>query len=162
MLDDYSLRLLAEIGIDVHVPRRESVGMRHEAPSPVVRSLIRSVAPVVPVESEDSADVLVLCGPNADGKLLQDLLRALRMTRLGAAIADGSAGESIARARGLVVLGESLARTIGADMPAQRQNEIFWVVTREMLALARDAAAKRALWGEIKRLSRSVATARCS
>ncbi|MCB1571249.1 MAG: hypothetical protein KDI72_09475, partial [Xanthomonadales bacterium] len=61
--------------------------------------------------------------------------------------------------RGLIVLGERLARELGAALPAQRQNEIAWVVAAAATTLAGDAAAKQALWGEIKRLARQFARA---
>ena len=161
MLDDYSLRLLAEIGIDVYVPRTASAS-GHDEPTSVANSFAAgaSTATAFPHGSAESAGILILCGPSDDGRLRQDLLRALRMARLDAAIADAATPAAIAGARGLVVLGEALARRIGADLPAQRQNEIVWVVARELPALSQDAGAKRALWGEFKRLSRSLATAR--
>lgn len=153
MLDEYSLRLLGEIGVDVYVPRTqsvESVPSAPEAPSPagVKAATEKNVAAM-------HADVLILCADQSHERLLADLLRSLRMSRLDAMLASPAQSELIAAARSLIVLGKSLARSLGAEMPAQRQNEISWIVSDEPVALAPSAAAKRALWGEIKRLARS-------
>ncbi|HET9031366.1 MAG TPA: hypothetical protein VFN25_00535 [Dokdonella sp.] len=158
MLDDYSLRLLTEIGVDVYVPRGE---VAEEAP-PASASIAAQPTSgrTDRASSEQSAavthaDVLLLCAEQSHPRLLADLLRSLRMSRLKAAIASSGQADSIEAARALIVLGESLARSLGADMPAQRQNAISWIVSHEPKALAQSADAKRALWGEIKRLSRS-------
>jgi hypothetical protein len=87
--------------------------------------------------------------------MLADLLRSIRLAGLDVAPCDANSVASIARARGLIVLGEKRARELGASLPAQRQNAVDWVVVAAADELGGDAAAKRALWGEIKRLSRS-------
>jgi hypothetical protein len=162
MLDDYSLRLLAEIGVDVYLPREAAAVAI--ADDPAVAPLPKSLIPVADANGEPvpatraaerSFDLLILCNQGGHDRLLADLLRGVRMAGLDAAMADAGQAESIALSRGLLVLGKSLARSFGADMPAQRQNEIAWIVTDEPMALARSAEAKRALWGEIKRLSRT-------
>ena len=161
MLDDYSLRLLTEMGIDVYVPRAVA-----EHVLPVQSASTASIPPpptAVAVKEADSvgapatAEFLILGATDSQKRLCAELLRSLRMAKLNAALVDASRAEAIGQARGLLVLGESLARTLGADMPAQRQNEITWIVSDDPDTLARNAAAKRALWGEIKRLSRSPA-----
>lgn len=166
MLDDYSLRLLAEMGIDVYVPRAELAGL---ALQPRVEVPVRSDLPAGPVttalaaergqrmDAAAATDFLIVCPRERDSRLPDDLLRALRMAGVDAAIAEVGQVGIIAAACGLLILGESLARALGADMPAQRQNEIAWIVTNEPDVLAQSAAAKRALWGEIKRLSRAQA-----
>ena len=160
MLDDYSLRLLAEIGIDVYVPRAEVAGIANESAAHAVaasqESTAASLAQRVPrMDAATSAQFLIVCAQDGNSRLLGDLLRGLRMAGLDAAIADISQVGIIAAARGLLILGESLARTLGADIPAQRQNEIGWIISSEPAALACSAGAKRSLWGEIKRLSRA-------
>lgn len=164
MLDDYSLRLLAEIGIDVYVPRAEAAAL---ARMPIADAPARSdvqpgsaagafaVKRVPRTDAAATAGILIVCEQHRDSRLPADLLRCLRMAGLDAAIADAGQVESISAAHGLLILGESLARTLGADMPAQRQNEIAWVVSNEPAVLAQSATAKRALWGEIKRLARA-------
>jgi hypothetical protein len=162
MLDDYSLRLLAEIGVDVYVPREaapivvadDQRGVPSAGPLAALAAATGEHPPLA-VPGGQSSDLLILCNLGAHDRLLADLLRAVRMAGLDAAIADAGDNASIALARGLLVLGESLARSLGAEMPAQRQNEIAWIVTHEPMALAQSADAKRALWGEIKRLSRA-------
>ena len=103
------------------------------------------------------AEFLILGAIDSQKRLCVELLRSLRMARLNAALVDTSQTDAIAQARGLLVLGQPLARSLGADMPAQRQNEIIWIVSHDPDTLAKNANAKRALWGEIKRLSRSQA-----
>ncbi len=164
MLDDYSLRLLAEIGIDVYVPRVEAAAradMTIEA-APLRSDLLpgsaagaSAVVPAPQTHAVATADFLIVCAQGRDSRLPVDLLRCLRMAGLDAAIADASQVESIAAAHGFLILGELLARTLGANMSAQRQNEIAWIVSDEPAALAKSATGKRALWGEIKRLSRA-------
>lgn len=166
MLDEYSLRLLAEIGIDVYVPRAEAAALAHlpiaDAPA---RSDMQSgsaavahaVEQVLRTGSAATANFLIVCARDRDSRLPDDLLRCLRMAGLDAAIVGAGQIESIASAHGLLILGEALARSLGADMPAQRQNEVAWVVSSEPAVLAKSATAKRALWGEIKRLSRAQA-----
>lgn len=161
MLDDYSLRLLAEIGIDVYVPRAVAAPALQPAAHPEDDKPQASVAagnPVPPAHATGTAPILVVvCSEVRHGRLLDDLLRGLRMARLDAAMADISRIEAIAVARGLLILGENLVRTLGAGIPAQRQNEMAWIISSEPAVLAGSAEAKRSLWGEIKRLSRAQA-----
>ena len=161
MLDDYSLRLLAEIGIDVYVPRAaaepvlsvRSVSAASIPKPPAAPAIKESVTAAGPA----TAEFLILGAIESQKRLCAELLRGLRMAKLDAALVDARQADAIGQARGLLVLGESLARSLGADMPAQRQNEISWIVSHDPATLAKNADAKRALWGEIKRLSRSQA-----
>lgn len=163
MLDDYSLRLLAEIGIDVYVPRAEVVAIAnapvaHQLAAGNERATTSVAATVERVPQRDvaiHAEFLIVCTEDRENRLLGDLLRGLRMAGLNAAIVDIGQVGIIAAARGLLILGESLVRALGADIPAQRQNEIAWIISSELTVLAQSAAAKRSLWGEIKRLSRA-------
>lgn len=160
MLDDYSLRLLAEIGIDVYVPRAVASAIANGPAAQAVPSSDRSpatgAASQTPrVDAAPPARFLIVCAQEQESRLLSELLRGLRMAGLEAAIAEAGQTQRISEARGLLILGESLMRSLGADMSAQRQNEIAWVVSSEPAKLAQSATAKRALWGEIKRLSRS-------
>ena len=157
MLDDYSLRLLAEIGIDVYVPRAD---VAHE-PGATARAAIRELPRIGQATLKPHSDAvtpaqfLIVCAKDQDSRLLGDLLRGVRMAGLDAAVAEVAQVGLIAAARGLLILGESLVRVLGADIPAQRQNEIAWIISSEPRVLARSAAAKRSLWGEINRLSRA-------
>ena len=157
MLDEYGLQLLAEMGIDIYLPRVAHAGQSGgEAPAAREPSSAAAAtgAAHAPAARSASAAILILGHEAAPPRLLADLVRALRLLKLDAAPGELQAEASIAAARGLLVLGEALARQLGAGMPAQRQNEIAWVVTAVPAQLARNAAAKQALWGEIKRLAR--------
>jgi hypothetical protein len=157
MLDEYGLRLLAEIGIDVYLPRAVAGGQ------PASHAPTNAQAPALPEaairhDSVAASAILIVGHESAPARFLTDLQRACRLAGLSAR--TGACGvETIADARGLIVLGERLARDLGAAMPAQRQNEIAWVVAGAATTLVADAAAKQALWGEIKRLARQFARA---
>lgn len=163
MLDDYGLRLLAEMGIDVYLPRNDA-DRRSHAEGPASNANRTSIvdaaeAAVVAAARGDSSprfhDILLFGHEHAPAAMLADLLRSIRLAGLDVAPCDANSVASIARARGLIVLGEKRARELGASLPAQRQNAVDWVVVAAADELGGDAAAKRALWGEIKRLSRS-------
>lgn len=133
------LRRLAEMGIDVYVPRAARRGGD-------------VAAPVVAAPSPATARVLILAA--APAKLLADVARALRLARIEAVEADPRDAVALAAAAGLLLFGDAPVRAAGAALPAQRQREIGWVATHEPEALARDASAKRALWSELRRLAR--------
>lgn len=153
MFDDYSLRLLAEIGVDVYVPRAAS-SRAVDAPA----AATANAPAIAPVVSVDLRIIVAIVGtPSQRIKLLGQVGQALRFARVHAALTDAGDLDAIASMRGLVVLGDALARTLGSGLPTQRQGEIEWVIASEPDTLARSAAAKRALWGEIKRLSRALA-----
>lgn len=135
------LRRLAEMGVDVYLPRAER------------RGGIAESAPAV-ASPPAAARVLVLAADAAPARLLADVVRALRLARIEAVEADPSDTAALAAAAGLVLFGDAPVRAAGAALPAQRQREIGWVATREPEALARDASAKRALWSELRRLAR--------
>lgn len=151
MLDDHGLRLLAEMGIDVYLPRAEAGAQGAAAPADA------RAAGNADTTSASQADILLLGHEGLAGKLLTDLLRAARMAGLAVAPGDAKSVGAVASARGLIVLGDRLARELGAAMPAQRQNAIDWVTAATPAELARSTPARRALWGEIKRLSRTPA-----
>src|SRR5690606_7150802 len=96
--------------------------------------------PVSPARSVEPAQFLIVCAQDRaqdrDSRLLGDLLRGLRMAGLDAAIADMIQLETIAAARGLLILGETLVRALGAEIPAQRQNEMAWIISSEATVLA--------------------------
>ena len=161
MLDDYSLRLLAEIGIEVYVPRtavaapavQSAAHQAHDKP----QAGVAAGSSLPPAPAAGASTIRIVCSEARQGRLLDDLLRGLRMAGLDAAMADISRLEAVAAARGLLILGETLMRMLGAGIPAQRQNEMDWIISSEPAVLAGSAEAKRSLWGEIKRLSRAQA-----
>lgn len=144
-MDDQDLRRLAEIGIDVYLPRGASPGpqasLAHEpvavAPTPVGGVLLLA-------DASNARGAAVLAG----------VARALAFARVDCVQAGSADEAALAVARALVAFGDAQARAAGAALSAQRQREIGWVVAAEPAALAGDARAKRALWSELKRVVR--------
>ncbi|WP_440225606.1 hypothetical protein ACQQ2N_10190 [Dokdonella sp. MW10] len=158
MFDDYGLRLLAEIGVDAYVPRGSAV-RESAAASPAQASGGQRAGPAAAVAEAappavPATRVVVVFGSAPSPRLSADLLRTLRAARLDAAIAEAGDLAALDAARAWIVFGESVARGLGAQLPAQRLRAVEWVVAAEPADVARSAAAKRALWGEIKRLTR--------
>ena len=104
MRDDASLRRLEEMGFAVYVPRalRDAAIARGATSSPRARVVLLARA-----ESTSAR------------ALLAQVARALAFARVEASIAADAA--RIGDAAGLVVFGESLAREVGAAVPAERQ-----------------------------------------
>ena len=144
MRDEYGVRLLAEMGIDVYVPKatpaRATAALAELTPS--------------------AAAVLLACVTGPRAKLVDHVERALRSAGLVVRRHEGSSIETEVDAHAVVVLGGTLARSLGASLPAQRQAALDWVIAADAEALARDAMGKRALWGEVKRLARARPSAR--
>jgi hypothetical protein len=155
MRDDASLRRLAEMGVDVYAPRGASRATAEPAPAVVS-------APAQPVPPIAGQGVLLLVGDVASpaSALLADVARALRGAGIASSRANASDEAALAQAVALVVFGDAQARAAGALLPAHRQSEIGWVVTGEPAALSGDAIGKRALWSELKRMTRGIAVAR--
>ncbi len=152
MLDDYSLRLLAEIGVDVYLPRASGESAERAAPS----SRMAEGKPPGPAPVGGTVEVGIVGADPSRTALIGQLGLALRGAGMRNVVTAADAVDGIAALRGVLVLGEELARTLGARLPAQRQAAIEWVITAEPSVLAASATAKRALWGEIKRLSRTL------
>jgi hypothetical protein len=89
--------------------------------------------------------------------LLAQVARALAFARIEAPVTSDAS--RIGDAAGLVVFGASLAREVGAAVPAERRKSIGWVGAAEPAEIAGNVAAKRALWSELKRLARALAKA---
>lgn len=163
MRDEASLRRLSEMGVDVYVPRVHA-GVRvavvaaarpgAEAPVQAEAAIPRAVS----VASPSATAVLLIADAPAPGpnKLLGDVARALGFARVPSALAQANDATALAVASGLVMFGEAQARAAGAVLPAQRQQRIGWVVTGEAHALMGNAGAKRALWSELKRMTRAL------
>ena len=150
MRDEADLRRLAEIGIDVYVPRGNG--------SP--KSLAVFAAPG-PATASGAATAVLLADvstPRATA-LLAAVTRALAFARVASAQASEADESVLSGAMALVAFGEARARAAGASISAQRQREIAWVVTSEPAVLAADAQAKRALWSELKRIARQLGDA---
>lgn len=160
MLDDYSLRLLAEIGIDVYVPRASAnlaqEGL-HESQAAIVAPSRSAEATSHGAGANAQARIAIVAARVAHEKLLSGIAQALRFAGVPATIVDGDDHDAVQAMRGVVVLGESLARSFAASFSAAQHARLEWVICGEPEAIARNANAKRALWGEIKRVSRRLA-----
>lgn len=154
-MDEQDLRRLAEIGIDVYLPRGTS---RCMPAAPAAATTMPAIAPpAVAAPGTPAAGGVLLLGDASSPRgaaLLAAVTRALAFARV-ACVQAGSAEEAaLADARALVAFGEARARAAGAALSAQRQREMGWVVAAEAAVLAGDARAKRALWSELKRIVR--------
>lgn len=139
MRDDASRARLQEMGFEIYVPRS-------------ARSVASAPSLSVPVAGARPRVALV---SRTESALLAQVVRALAFARVDASVAPGA--KRIGDAVGLVVFGESLAREIGAALPAGRQQSMGWVGAAEPAEIAGNVAAKRALWSELKRLARGLA-----
>lgn len=151
MRDDASLRRLAEIGIDVYVLR--GVPARGSAADPIPQQVME---PAVRVADVAAPGIVVLADAQAPrlARLLGDVERAFGLARIRCTFSARADEATLADAAALVAFGDSHARAAGACLTAQRQREIGWVVVAEPAAFAGQAAAKRALWSELKRIMR--------
>ncbi|HKE47415.1 MAG TPA: hypothetical protein VKB52_05085 [Rhodanobacteraceae bacterium] len=141
MLDETSRARLAEMGVDVYVPR--------------VRGTVPAAAAVVE-PARTRVALLARAGDAAAKALVADVGRALKFARVESAV-EAKADARLHDAAGLVVFGDTLAREAGAALPVERQKAVPWVAAGEADALAGNAPAKRALWSELKRMARSLA-----
>lgn len=155
MLDERSLRQLAEMGIDVYLPRAAARGAEP------VQQVAAAAASTDTVPAAPVTVLLVAEGPAANAsRLLGDVRRALGFGRIDCRSFEASDDNVLDAARALVVFGQAQVRAVGARMPAQRQQAIDWVVAAEPAALAGNAVAKRALWSELRRMLRGLSSAR--
>jgi hypothetical protein len=138
MRDDASRARLTEMGFELYVPR----GVRAYASAAQVRARVALIA-------RDAS----MTGRS----LLVQVARAFAFARVDAVVASDA--RDAGGADGLVVFGASLAREIGATMPAERRKSIMWTHAAEPGEIAGSVAAKRALWSELKRVARALAGA---
>ena len=141
MRDDASRARLEEMGFEIYVPR----GVR--APS----------GEVMPAPARARVALIARAESAPARSLLAQVARALAFARIDAAVASDAA--SAGGAAGFVVFGASLAREIGASLPAERQKAIAWAGAAEPHEIAGSGAAKRALWSELRRVARALAKA---
>lgn len=152
MLDERSLRLLAEMGIDVYEPRVVSDAPRVSGEAPVVP--VRAI-PATPPPSEVSALAAVLViGASEGTRWASDLLAALQWLGVASRLCASDDVVSLRAAAGLLVLGESHARTLSTALTAFEQERMHWVIGAEAGTLMANVDSRRALWGEMKRISR--------
>lgn len=154
MRDDASLRRLAEIGIDVYVLRGARAG--DAAADPALEQAAGAGASAAPATDVARPRVVVLADGRAsrEARVLADVERAFGLARIRCTFSAEATEATLGDAAALVAFGESHARAAGACLPARRQDEIGWVVVAEPARFAGNAAAKRALWSELKRIMR--------
>jgi len=144
MLDEFRLRRLAEMGIDVHVPR--SARMAAHAGQVALR----------PATPRARIVLLAHATPPRAQALLEQIARALRFARIEGRI-EAALGEAALRgAAGLVVFGAALARQADTAVAAERRNELQWLAAAEIAEVSGAPALKRAFWGELKRMIRAI------
>ncbi len=165
MLDEENLRRLAEMGIDVYVPRA-AAARAAAVVSPATGAdgahAIAASVPAVPGDptAQVQPEVVLLADAVSTGAraLVLNIVRTLAFARIACVHREASDEAALAGVRALVMFGDHQVRAAGALVPAQRQREIGWVVGAELAALAADGSAKRALWSELKRMARELAT----
>jgi hypothetical protein len=130
MRDDASRARLLEMGFELYVPRG-----------------------AVPAGSAREARKRVALVARGQSALLADVARALGFAGIEANIVSGAA--EVRDAAGLVVFGSSPATD--AAVPQGGTPPIARVRAPELAQTRGNAAAKRALWGELRRLARELA-----
>jgi hypothetical protein len=143
--NEASLRRLAAMDIDVFVPRASNLAAA-DAPEREARAPAKRARVVLLARADDAS-------------MLAHVRRAFAMAGLDGAIEQHADPARLVAADGLVVFGKSLAREAGAAVPADRAAAIAWIFAAELAAVAGDAAAKRALWSECRRLIRKIGPA---
>ncbi|MBZ0223743.1 MAG: hypothetical protein IT467_00315 [Dokdonella sp.] len=141
---------LAEMGIDLYLPR---VAPAEAGPISATAAVTASALHHLPIA--DAASVLLLHAGGED-PLLNAVARTLSFAGLSSAVTRADAQAPIAAAKALVVFGQAQARAVGALLSARQQAQIGWVAVDEPAQLRGNALAKRALWGELKRLLREL------
>lgn len=154
MLDEGSLARLAEMGINVYLPRSRGESPRAQPGELAQAPALDAVA--APATALGSVVLVASAVDSRPAGLLADVARALRFARLECAACQAPDEASLQQARAFVLFGEAQVRALGAQLPAQRQREVGWVVAAETAALAGDAQAKRALWSELRRMMRAL------
>lgn len=156
-------RRLAEMGIDRYVLRRSAQpdaaasadpAADRDAP-PITAGALPRAASTDPAPRV--AAVLLIADAAGPDALIEDIGRGLDRLRVTWSRAGAGDADTLTAAVGFVVLGEPLARQVAASLPTDRLGSCEWVIADPVGDLARAAAAKRALWGELKRLARSLA-----
>jgi hypothetical protein len=157
MLDEERLRRLAEMGIDVYVPRGHAPA---RANAVTATQPAAAATPAAQAKAGAGGRTIVLVLADAGSRWANGVVtgveRALKFARIAYATTDACEESALAGAAGVVVFGDALARKAGSMVPAQRQQAMGWVFAADSTSIARDAHAKRALWSELRRLLRTL------
>ena len=157
MRDEASLSRLEEMGFAVYMPR----GMR-SAPPPASTAAADSPhavgAPRPGTRTGSRARVVLLAREDSKPAraLIAGVRRALAFARIDSEVATAIDEPRLGDAKGLVAFGDAFAREVGVRVSATRQAALAWVATGEAAAVAVEAPAKRALWSELRRLTRAL------
>ncbi|UXI69256.1 hypothetical protein [Tahibacter amnicola] len=146
------LRRLSAMGVTVYRMRRGAMSADRS----------ESVETAPDVAAEVAARQLVVVCDEPRGPVVDAILRALGAAESGITWCRPQQG----RIEGLdvgadtyLVLGEHLARVVGADLPTAAQQSAMIVVTSAPAGLRGNAMAKRLLWRALRPLKRRLATA---
>lgn len=147
MRDEASLRRLAEMDIDVYVPRL----VREVAASN------RTVASAAERESPPRARVVLLASDENTGAkaLLAQIARALAFARIDSAV-EQSMDPNDSGAAAVVAFGEAFARDLENAEPAERRKRLQWISAPDIVTIGARAHAKRALWNELRPMIRAL------
>ncbi len=140
---------LAEMGIDLYLPRAAPARAEPEPAASAVTSM--------PQPALTAAGVCVLLlHAGGEDPLLLAVARALDFAGITSAQARADAQAPLAAAQALVVFGQAQVRAVGGLLSAAQQAQIGWIAVDEPAQLRGNALAKRALWGELKRVVREL------
>jgi hypothetical protein len=146
MRDEASLRRLAEMDIDVYVPRlvRE------------LATLDRTVASAER-ESPSRARVVLLARDESTAAkaLLAQIARALAFAGIDTAV-EQSMDPNDSGAAAVVAFGEAFARDLENAVPAERRKRLQWISAADIVTIGASAQAKRALWDELRPMIRAL------
>jgi len=154
MLDDVSLARLAEMGVDVYTPRGAGVAQR----SPDWSG--EPTASRAPCQARARVVVLARSDDASSKNLLAQVVRAFAFASVDVIAESSVHNARIGDAAALVVFGDVLAREVGAAVSADRLKKIPSVAVGEASDVAASAAAKRALWSELRRVMRKLGAGR--
>jgi len=152
MLDEASLMRLGEMGIDVYAPR----GARRSGVAPVAPSPRGDGASAASGQVRARVVLLARAEQARAKKRLANIVRALAFARIDGVIESTVDETRLGDAAGLVAFGDALVRQAGAALPEDRSRKLQWVAAADVGGNAMDAAAKRALWSELRRVIRGV------
>ena len=155
MLDNARLRLLGEMGIDVYVPR----SLRGTPGIAGVDASMGTSDSAVPVARENArARVALIARPQerSEETLLAQTRCALKFARIDGVVGDALDAGDLGDTLGMVVFGKSLAREVGAALPADRAKRVHWISAADVASIVGNADGKRALWSELRRMIRTL------
>jgi len=151
MRDEASLARLTELGIEPWVLRARVASAVAAGESP---------AGTVPAGGarlpEGTILVMAEARSGAARTMLADIQRTLRFAGLACVVHAGESGGQggFADAAAWLMFGEDAARRAGAEVSADRQRDLDWVVAPGLDELVGNAPGRRAVWCELRRFAR--------